>query len=387
MENDMEKAALMALNRIFGYAPRAGKALLEQFGRASDIFSADRDTLRGILGPVPGYLDRLVPKELEESFREMETLRSCGAEFIGIGDTSYPDRLADCPDPPLGLYCKSSAVKADLNVPAFKIGIVGTRDMSSYGRQWCTLIVRAFARAKPAPAIVSGLAFGIDCVAHTAALDCGLPTMAVMATGIDDVYPYRHIPLAGRIASSGQSALLTDYPCGTQPKPVNFLRRNRIIAGISDAVVLVESRAKGGGMITARLASEYNRDVYALPGRLDDIRSEGCNLLIREKVAETVTDPDDLVRRIGLTAGKAYAQKTLKELLSEYYEGIPEEDFALLEKVATLVRDNRGATIDELAARSGIAARTIAQTAGMLETDGIISIDMIQRCSFNSKLL
>ena len=140
-------------------------------------------------------------------------------------------------------------------------------------------------------------------------------------------------------------------------------------------------------MITARLASEYNRDVYALPGRLDDIRSEGCNLLIREKIAETITDPDDLVRRIGLTAGKAYARKTLKELLSEYYEGLPEEDSALLEQVASLVRDNRGATIDELAARSGIPARTVAQTAGMLETDGIISIDMLQRCSFNSKLL
>lgn len=387
MEDMEKKAAMIALNGIFGFEPRLGRALLEHFGDAREIFRSGRDELRAITGPVAKYLDRLIPEAVDEALREMDTLKACGADFVGCDEDGYPPLLSECPDPPLGLYYRSSDGTPDFGSAPVKIGIVGTRDMSSYGQEWCTMIVKALSRAKPAPVIVSGLAFGIDRTAHAAALDYGLQTIAVMATGIDDIYPYRHIPLAERIAAAPGSALVTDYPPGTVPKPVNFLRRNRIIAGMCNAVILVESRAKGGGMITARLACEYDRDVYALPGRADDIRSEGCNILIREKRAEVITDLASLTRRIGLEGYLNPKKKTVAELLSEYYGDFPEEDFRKLVTVAETIRKHRGLTPDELAAECGMDAREIGRSAGLLETDGIVCMDILRRCSFNSGLL
>ena len=387
MENTDEKAAMLALNHIFGFNPRCGKALLDSFPDARSVFYADRSRLRTVTGPNADYLDRLVPGTLDQAREELQHLLETGAGFAGFNESGYPALLKECPDPPLGLYYKSSGGSAVFREDRLHIGIVGTRDMSSYGREWCSLIVRALSRIRPVPAIVSGLAFGIDFTAHVSALDAGMPTIAVMATGIDEVYPYRHIPLAKRIESTPSSALVTDYPEGTVPKPVHFLRRNRIIAGMCDAVVLVESKEKGGGMITARLAADYDRDVYALPGRADDIRSRGCNILIRERVAEAVTDPDDLVKRLGFEGCGTLHRKTVGELLSEYYSGLPEDEFAMLLDVAEAVKDHRGAGIDEIARICGADAAAVSQAAGILETDGIIFTDLLRRCSFNSKLL
>lgn len=387
MENMEKKAAMIALNGIFGFEPKLGHALLEHFGDAREIFRSRRDELREITGPTAKYLDRLTPEAVDEAFKEIDTLKACGADFVGCDEKGYPPLLSECPDPPIGLYYRSSDGTPGFSSAPVSIGIVGTRDMSSYGRDWCAMIVKALSRAKPAPAIVSGLAFGIDRTAHAAALDHGLPTVAVMATGIDDIYPYRHIPLAERIAATPGCALVTDYPPGSVPKAINFLRRNRIIAGMCNAVILVESRAKGGGMITARLAGEYDRDVYALPGRADDIRSEGCNILIREKRAEVITDISSLVRRIGLEGYPGPRKKTVTELLAEYYGDFPEEDFKRLVTVAEAIRRHRGMTADELAAECGMDAREVGRIAGLLEADGIAYIDLLRRCSFNSDLL
>ena len=175
-----------------------------------------------------------------------------------------------------------------------RIAVVGTRDMSPHGKEYTIQIVSALAEWKDKPVIISGLAFGIDATAHRAALQAGLPTVAVVATGLDTVYPYRHTGLAEDITSSEGSGILTQFPDKTAPMSFNFLYRNRTLALLCDAVIVVESKSKGGAMVAAKLANDYDIPVYAVPGRPDDIRSRGCNELIRNKVAEPLFDFEEL---------------------------------------------------------------------------------------------
>jgi DNA processing protein len=168
----------------------------------------------------------------------------------------------------------------------------------------------------------------------------------------------------------------------------NFLRRNRIIAGMSSATILVESKAQGGGMMTARLAFSYERDVYALPGRVDDIRSQGCNQLIMEKIAEPITDLDELVDKLGLKAArKGKASDILKDVEAKYKGHIPDGNLDDLLDILQLIKNNRGITLDELCNKSEKPYSTIAECTGMLESDGVISIDLIQRCTINLKIV
>ena len=208
-----------------------------------------------------------------------------------------------------------------------------------------------------------------------------------MATGIDSIYPNRNRQAGERIAATGGCALVTDYPEGTGAVAINFLRRNRIIAGICRATVLVESRIKGGGMMTARLASSYDRDVFALPGRLDDPASQGCNLLIRQNIAEPIGDLGDLVARLGGDAPRKALRTDFKAEVEEAYkEEMEEADFALLLKVAMAIRANRGISIDEICIMLDIPYSRARELTAMLECDGFISIDLLQHCSARMKL-
>lgn len=175
-----------------------------------------------------------------------------------------------------------------------RIAVIGTRDMSMHGKEYTIQIVSALAERDDKPVIISGLAFGIDATAHRAALQAGLPTVAVMATGLDKVYPTIHTGLAEDIASSEGSGILTQFPDKTAPTAFNSLYRNRTLALLCDAVIVVESKTKGGAMVTARLAFDWEIPVYAVPGRPDDIRSRGCNELIHDRVAEPLFDFDRL---------------------------------------------------------------------------------------------
>ena len=176
----------------------------------------------------------------------------------------------DCPDCPIGLYIRSNSDIEEIFDDAPCISIVGTRDISPYGDEWCKRIVHSLAEAPIKPVIVSGLAYGVDICAHQAALDAGLRTIAVIPTGIDDLYPYYHRRIAERIASTPGCALISDFPLKTSPQAATFLRRNRIIAGLSAATILVESKQKGGGMITCSTAFSYGREAWVLPGRIGD---------------------------------------------------------------------------------------------------------------------
>lgn len=234
------------------------------------------------------------------------------------------------------------------------------------------------------PVIVSGLALGTDICAHKTALEMGIPTMAVMATGPDTIYPSRHRFTAEQMANTPQCALITDYPPGTAPLAIHFLRRNRIIAGLSESIVLIESKIKGGGMTTARLADSYNRDVHALPGRIDDLRSQGCNFLIRNRTASPITSIEDFLKDIGISSGAKAKKETDKERLGRLYNGSTSpERIAQMSDILLAIRRKRGISIEEVAESLDIEYYKIVQLVGILETDGLITVDLLQRCFIN----
>ena len=340
-----------------------------------------------VLGPWSKYKGKICPQAIEQAARELDTLSSGHISFIGCTEPSYPELLLDCEDAPIGLYVRSLTPARELFVPHRRIAVVGTRDISPYGLEWCGRIVNGLSRVNEKPTIVSGLALGTDMCAHAQAVESGLPTIAVMATGPEAVYPHRHREFAEKLVSTEGCALITDYPPGTAPLAIHFLRRNRIIAGLSDSTVLVESRVKGGGMMTARLAYSYNRDVYALPGRIDDLRSQGCNALIRDKVAEPIDSIERMIADMGFGEIKAESHTSLSEmLLTIFGEKMGPDTIRELAEIVKIIRRHRGITLDDLTALTGAGYSRIQQLTGILEMEDVISVDLMQRCTLNIRI-
>ena len=384
MENIREeRACLCALNRIFGFEPRIGAGLVEHFGGASEVFRQTGKDISEALGTYSRikYASEITWSAYESATMELERLESRGVGFIGMGEPGYPELLLECDDPPLGLYYRGVSTAEKVFTGRPKVAIVGTRSMSYYGRDWCSRIVETLSKADIKPLIVSGLALGIDVTAHKAALGCGLPTVAVMATGIEDIYPPRNRKVAETMASTEGCALVTDYPPGTEAVPVNFLRRNRIIAGMSRATILVESKIKGGGMMTARLASSYERDVFALPGRIDDLLSQGCNLLIKENIAEPIGDLAGLAVRLGLGKSGPVRKEDFAARVRERYIESPREESDDFLKAAMEIKSRRGIAMDELCSRLGWSYSKVSRIVTTLECDGLVSVDLLQHCS------
>ena len=309
--------------------------------------------------------------------------------MLCIGDERYPSLLKECPDPPAMLYVRSLSPLESIFGNPKRISVVGTRDITSYGKEWCTRIVSAMSSCPACrPAIVSGLAIGTDITAHLAALDRGLPTIAVMATGIDAVYPFRHGRYAEMISSAPGSALVTDYPPETTPRAINFLRRNRIIAGLSDATILIESKIKGGGMMTCRIASSYDREVFALPGRIGDQCSAGCNELIRNGTAACISEVNSLLDSLGLRHGGKWEKDDIRMKTYTFYRDREGADPAeRLSIVADIVGRNPDIRIEDIATAANMEYRDAANAVGMLECDGIVVTDLLRRCSVNPRFL
>lgn len=382
MDKDhLRLVSAIALNAIFGNEPRIAARIVETFGSAEEIFSLTEQERTEIFGPWSKFSSRLGPASLDAAHKEFLDLSARGINFISIFDTdAYPPLLRECPDAPLLLY-----VRGDPSVLLNRhpVSIVGTRDMDSYGRDWCVKAVRTLSEAPDKPLIVSGLAFGVDITAHLAALSCGLPTAAVIPVGIERIYPASHSVAAGKIIAAG-GAVITDYPPGTVPLPYNFLRRNRIIAGLSAATLLVESRRKGGGMMTARLASGYGRTVQALPGRVDDPRSAGCNALIAEKVAEAFTGPEALSEACGLGRPASRPVPKAEDALRERFSGrLSDNQIQSLTRVFTTIREHRGIRPDQLAGTLDMDYSAASRAICLLESEGFICTDVLQRCSTN----
>ena len=388
-DSSEQLAPWSAVNRIFGFAPRTGAALIDHYGSPEALFNADRNELSYLLHNNPDYIRFLVPEALEKEKKELDGLLAEGVRMICIRDERYPALLKECPDPPAMLYVRSISPIEELFSVQKRIAVIGTRDITSYGREWCTRIVSAIASCSGEKAlIVSGLAIGTDITAHLAALDAGLPTIAVMATGIDAVYPFRHGRYAERICTAPGSALVTDYPPNTTPRAINFLRRNRIIAGLSEAAILIESKIKGGGMMTCRIASSYDRDVFALPGRIGDQCSAGCNELIRNGTAACISEVNSLLDSLGLRKSGKWEKGDIRMKTYSFYKDREGADPAdRLSIIADIIGRNPDIRVEDVAIAAGIGYLEAANAVGHLECDGIIVTDLLRRCTVNPKFL
>ena len=294
---DMETDLLVygcALSKVFAYKCAAGRQLLEHFGGLAALFAAGRKELAAVMPGGAKMIDQLLdPALLDWAAQEVEWAQTEGIRLLVIDQPGYPRRLAACEDAPLLLYCKGTV---DLDAPR-ALAVVGTRKASWHGREACRRVVGALGDLAEKPLIVSGLALGIDGCAHLTALENGLATVAVLPCGLDEIYPRQHEELARRIAAHG--ALVSDFARGTAPVAFTFLRRNRIIAGLADATLLAESYRRGGGLITMQLASSYNRDTFAIPGRLSDASFEGNNRLIAKQEEVLVADEETIPVTLG----------------------------------------------------------------------------------------
>jgi len=292
----MEKELLyqLALGKIPGIGPVYTRRLLHHFGTPSAIFHASISTLEKVFTLGSKRANDIArftgfpALEKELAFIEKYSIRP-----LFITDRDYPQRLLRCPDAPILLFFKGPA---DLNASKI-IAIIGTRSPSEYGRQATERLIRDIASI-PGVLIISGLAYGIDAIAHQAALQYQLPTVGVLGHGLDQLYPREHTRLAKNMLREG--GLLTKFTIGTKPDTYNFPIRNRIVAGMSDAVIVTETRTRGGSLLTAENALVYHRKVFAVPGRINDERSSGCNALIREGKARLLTGVADLQEHMGL---------------------------------------------------------------------------------------
>ena len=285
----------MALTRVPRVNTAAQHRLMEELGSASAVFD-HRHHIRDFYPEASDKLSAALQEmeiQVARAEEELEFTRKHHIKCLCYHDTDYPSRLRECDDAPLLLYYKGNA---DLN-RTHVVNMVGTRHCTEYGKDICRRFVAELANLCPDVLVVSGLAYGIDIHAHRAALANHLPTVAVLAHGLDRIYPYVHRKTA--IDMLAQGGLLTEFLTGTNPDKHNFVSRNRIVAGMSDATIVVESAAKGGSLITAELAEGYHRDCFAVPGRVTDESSIGCNRLIRDNKAALIQSAEEFVQIMG----------------------------------------------------------------------------------------
>jgi len=326
-----ETVYLLSLLQVHGIGPIQGRLLLQHFKSAEKIFIASPQSLREVEGMSRVRISAIRSfKNFEEQNSMEQTLKKNNIEVISCLHEKFPKRLLHCYDcPPLLFY------KGNINLNPEKIlAVVGTRSPTVYGKH----IIENFFEGFEAYSItiLSGLAFGIDSMAHRIAIRNGLPTIAVLGHGLDTLYPSLNLALSKEMQSNG--GLVTEFPFGTRPDRQNFPRRNRIVAGMCDAVLVVESGEKGGSIITAELAMDYNRDVFACPGRVTDEKSAGCNHMIKSNTAQLVNSCHDLLQCMNWKTGPVTAfQKSLflnlneEELrVIEFLKGRENVDFDLI---------------------------------------------------------
>ena len=355
----------IALTCIKGIGPMLAKRLIEQLGSAERIFREKRGMLErtpGIGQTLAEAIIRQRDEALQRAGEELEFIRRYGIRTYYIDDANYPTRLKQCQDAPLVLFGKG---ETDLNAAHF-IGIVGTRRPTEQGRNNCHKLVADIAQALPGTVIVSGLAYGIDVCAHRGALANNLSTVAVLGHGLDRIYPASHRRTA--IEMLEQGGLLTEYLTGSLPDRYNFVQRNRIVAGMSDATIVVESAAKGGSLITADLANSYNRDCFAVPGRIGDSCSEGCNRLIHDNKAALLLSADDLVKAMGWEPRNA--RETVGNVQRSLFLDLSEEE-AL---VVRILMERGELHINTLVVAADIPVNRMSALLFELEMKGVVRV-------------
>ncbi|TPD72006.1 DNA-processing protein DprA [Flavobacterium microcysteis] len=304
--NPEELFYLLALQKVESVGDITAKKLLAYFGSAKEIFQSKPSKLESIEGVgsilIRNLKDQSIFKKAE---KELDFIQSNAIEVLFYQDEKYPERLKHCIDAPVVLFASGNFNFKNRKI----ISIVGTRQATPYGAESCRKLISDLTPLNPI--IVSGFAYGVDIIAHQAAMEHNLQTIGVVAHGLNQIYPKAHKKYVSSMQENG--GFMTDFWSSSNPDRENFIRRNRIVAGISEATIVIESAEKGGSLITANMANDYNRDVFAFPGRATDKYSQGCNNLIKWQKAQLLTSAADLVYMLNwdLETPKASVQKRL----------------------------------------------------------------------------
>lgn len=351
--NEEEQLLTLTLGRLRGLTQHMALDLIRRYGSATAVFSHAAGLEEKARTALQDHGDAL-----QRAREELEFCARKGIRVLCLADADYPQRLRECPDPPLVLFLCGAA---ELNV-RHMVAVVGTRRITEYGKDLCRHFCEDLARLVPDAVVVSGLAYGVDIHAHRAALANGLPTVAVLAHGLDRIYPTLHRDTARQMLAQG--GLVTEYFTGTRPDKGNFVRRNRIVAGLADATVVVESAERGGALITARLAQDYNREIFAFPGRASDPYSAGCNALIRDNVAALVTSAEDLACALRWADRRQPREAVQRELFPTLS---PEE-----EKICGLLSGKDSLSVNQLAIAANLPVHVVSASLFELELKGCV---------------
>jgi DNA processing protein len=349
----------MALTRMAGVSAQtamllyqtlgSGEAVYEQRNNIADVMPESTARMREA---IRHWDDALRRAEAEQAFCERY-----GIAVLTPDNADYPQRLRDCPDAPIVLYYRGTA---DLNQCRI-VSMVGTRHCTAYGQDLVRRFLSDLHQQFPQVLIVSGLAYGIDICAHRNALELGYDTVGVLAHGLDQIYPHRHEPVAKEMVRRG--GLLTEYMSQTEALPNNFRQRNRIVAGIADATILVESAIKGGGLITCRIAQEYGRDVFAFPGAVGMPYSEGCHRMIRHNTAALITSAADFVESMGWQSARqpeAVERQLFPDLSAEE------------QQVVAVLSDTNDLQLNIISVRSNLPIGQLTALLFQLEMKGVV---------------
>ena len=351
----------LALALVTGVGTKMARHLIHQTGSVSSIFSEKP----GVMAKIPRITPRIIegiqnPQILKRAEEEIQFMKKKGISMVFFTDENYPLQLRNCADAPIVLFFKGQLPFRMRH----SLSVIGTRNPTQKGRQITRKWIGELSQHYPDLYIISGLAYGIDVVAHEAALEYGLTTLAVLGHGFHTLYPSMHTKVAQRILEKG--ALLCDFFSNNRREPKNFIRRNRIIAGITEATLVIESAFKGGAMTTAEMANSYNREDFAVPGRPGDEKSIGCNYLIRSHQAALIQDSSDIAFQLNWTtknpAGNAPSD--------------PEKALVLLNKLQNRIIEllqEQPLTLDELCMRIKLPQQQLIGELMTLEFEGLIN--------------
>lgn len=351
----------IALTLVKGIGPITAKQIVENLDDLSLLFTEPKSRLESLYGFPRRLIDEIQNKELLlRAEKELRFIEKAQVTPLFYTAADYPERLRSCADAPVMLYFKGDTTFNRAKV----ISIVGTRNATDYGREQIEYLISDLKDMFPDTLIVSGLAYGIDIVAHRIALKYDMDTVAVLAHGLDRIYPYQHRNTAVDMLQRG--GLMTEFLSETTPDRHNFIKRNRIVAGLSDCTIIVESALKGGATTTANMALEYNRDVLAFPGKVGDLYSAGCNELIRLKRAALVTCAEDICREMNWTKDpKAEAASPIQRTL---FPDLTADE----QKVVDIISEQGEVQLNTLATRLDFPVSKLSALLFNLEMNGVI---------------
>ena len=362
--NEQQLLYNIALTRIGHFSLASALHLYRTLGSGEEIF-LHRNEAQDILPDCsPRLIDNLKDwsEPLKRAEVELEFCRNNNIRVLCLGDDNYPKRLEDCADAPLVMYYKGNA---NLNQSRV-INIIGTRHCTTYGADFIRRFIHDLKALCPEVLVVSGLAYGVDINAHQQALAVGYETVGVVAHGLDYLYPAAHKDVAREMVNHG--GLITEFMTCTNADKGNFVRRNRIVAGMSDACILIESAAHGGGMITAGIAFDYGREVFALPGRVGDHFSEGCNNAIRENKAMLLTSVEDFVKTMGWEDDALRIEAQKKGIERQLFPDLSPEQ----QRIVDVLTKSNDLQLNQLSVKTGIPIGDITSILFQMEMMGVV---------------